>query len=147
MRRFLLALLFSALAIASTTVGYWTQQRDLPVQSKVIEVVGPTYPGGRLLVRWQVYREDSCAATKQEIIIDAGNVRWVLKAIYFPQPPGGPGFDNFISQTELPSDIPLGDATLRVSIAFVCNPVHLLWPVVNRIPDIPFTVIPRPKES
>lgn len=140
MRRFLLACLFSAAAIGSTTGGYWVQDRDLPVQVEFKEIVGPTRPGGKLRVRWQVYRDRLCATTKQEIIIDMGNSRWVLPAQFSPQPLGGLGFDAFISQTDLPPDIPPGDASLRVVLSYVCNPLHMAWPVVNRLPPIRFRI-------
>ena len=147
MKRFWLASAFSVAAGAASVLGYWAQQRELPVQSKVIEVVGPAHPGGKVLVRWAVYRDSSCATTKQELAIDVNGLRWVLKAIYYKQAMGPMGFDNFVSQTELPADIPTGEARLRVSLAYVCNPLHTIWPVINQVPDIPFTITPRPKVS
>lgn len=143
-KRAALGVLFTIAAAGSATIGYWVQDRDLPVQSKLIEVIAPAYQGGKLLVRWQVFRDRACSALKQEVVLDAGNVRYILSEVRYPGPPGPLGFDTFISQSELPKEIPVGDATLRVSLTYVCNPVHVIWPLINTIPDTHFTILPKP---
>lgn len=138
--------LFAIAAIGSSVLGYWAQDRDLPVQSKLVEVIAPAYPGGKLLVRWQVFRDRACSATKQELILDVGSVRWILPETHFSAPPGQMGWDTFVSQSELPKEIPVGEASLRVSISYQCNPVHAIWPITNNIPDAHFTILPAPKK-
>lgn len=143
MKHFFLALILSVGAIIATAVGYWTQSRDLPVESRMIEVVGPVYRGGKLLVRWQVYRSRACHATKTEFVIDVGGVRWTMSERVYESPPGPLGLDTFISQTDVPEGIPAGLATLRVIFSYMCNPVHRIWPVVNNMPDMPIFILDK----
>lgn len=140
MKRMAITLLFAVVLAATAIMGFWTQSRNLPVQSQFVDIVGPAHPGGKLLVRWQVFRERSCKATKQELIIDIAGVRWIVAKQEFSAAPGPMGFDQFVTQTELPRDIPIGIAVLRVVLAYQCNPVHMLWPVIDRSPDIPFVI-------
>jgi hypothetical protein len=145
--RIALSALLMAAAVFASVFGFWFQARTLPVQSRVVEVLGPAYPGGKLLVRWKVYRAESCAADKQELIFDVDGLRWVLIETHFQTAPGPLGFDEYTTQTPLPADLPVGIATLRVSLSYVCNPVHKLWPVVDRIPDIPVKILARPPDA
>lgn len=128
---------------ACLVLGYWTQDRALPVESRFVDVVGPVRPGGPLLVRWVVNRKRACGATKQELVIDIGGVRWVLPTHFFPAPPGPMGPDTYISQTPIPAEVPTGAASLRVNLAYTCNPVQSIWPVQDTsIAPIPFDIVP-----
>lgn len=136
--------LLSLIAFWSGLVGFWVQDRAVPVKGKAVDIVGPVYPGGRLLVRWNVHRDRACAATRQELIVDVQGVRWLIAAQTYSGPAGPLGDDSFITQTPLPADIPTGAATMRVTLSFVCNPIHRLWPIVSTAPDLPFRIEARP---
>lgn len=136
--------LVSLIAFWAGLVGFWVQDRTAPVSGKAVEIVGPVHPGGRLLVRWNVHRERACGATRQELIIDVQGVRWLIAAQSYAGPAGPLGEDSFITQTPLPPDIPTGAAKLRVTLSYVCNPVHRLWPIVATTPEVPFEITARP---
>jgi hypothetical protein len=136
--------LVSLIAFWAGLVGFWAQDRREPVRGKAVEVLAPVYPGGRLLVRWDVERERACSATRQELIIDVKGVRWFISQQFYSGPAGPMGRDSFITQTAIPSDIPIGAARLRVVIAYVCNPTHYLWPITAASAEVPFDIVARP---
>jgi hypothetical protein len=132
-----------AIAVAAVA-GYWTQQRGLPVASKAIEVMGPVFPGGKVVVRWQVYRTMACRVGRQDLIIDINSLRWVVASQTFEGPPGPLGFDTYMTATPVPADLPIGNALLRVILNYECNPIHRFWPIVDRTPNIPIVILPGP---
>lgn len=140
----IIALVFASVALGwSGLLGYWMQDRALPVDSHFVEVVGPVHRNGRLLIRWDVFRLRACQATRGDIVLDAGGVRWVLAEQHFPDPPGPMGKDGYVSQTPLPEGIPVGRARLHVSLSYVCNPTQYLFPIRDpSIPEIPFDILP-----
>jgi hypothetical protein len=144
MIRLLKALVMATGVSVAAVAGFWTQDREIPVQSKAVEIVGPVYPGGKVLVRWNVFRERACRATRQDLVIDVNSLRWIVASMSFDGPPGPLGFDTYVTATALPIDIPTGPAVLRVTLTYKCNPIHDFWPVVSQTPDIPITILPRP---
>lgn len=135
---------FALVSFWAGLTGYWTQDRAVPVRGKAVEIIGPTYPGGRLLIRWDVVRERACSSTRQELIIDAQGTRWLIQPQTYAGPAGPLGPDSFVTQTALPPDIPEGPARLRVTLAYTCNPVHRIWPVVATSPEVDFEITARP---
>lgn len=46
---------------------------------------------------------------------------------------------------QLPTSITPGPAVYRSTACFACNPIHYLWPVCVKTPEIAFTIIPPMK--
>jgi hypothetical protein len=146
MIRLTIALLLVICASLGAVIGLWAADRTIPVRRTArVVVMGDAHPGGKLLLRWKVTRDRSCASTKQEVIVESNTgVRWPLpQQLRLLAAPGPVGVrDVFVTQTELPEEIEPGPALLRVVLTYECNPIHKLVPITDIVPDVPFLISP-----
>ena len=121
-------------------VGYWVTDRDNPVAVLSRTLLTPIVnPGGALQIERQVYRQRQCSTTVERVITDAGNIRYVLPnetlSIY-----GTLGDDHFVTSVPIPSEASVGPAVYTSTVRYVCNPIHLIWPIVFQGSPIQFEI-------
>ncbi|MDP2358616.1 MAG: hypothetical protein Q8M31_21535 [Beijerinckiaceae bacterium] len=138
---------FSALCLIAFwagLAGFWTAQRDPPLRIESRLLTPEVPPGGGVRVEHTAYRSDACQLTVERAIIDADRVLFRIEdTLYFAgRTPAGES-DSFVEDTAVPLAARPGPARLRETLIHVCNPIHRLWPVTQRLPDIPFVVTER----
>lgn len=124
--------------------GYWTAQREPPVRIDNLHLLTPKVPaGGSVRVRHTASRFDHCQLTIERAIIDEDRVLFRLEDVYFQAGRSAVGGeDSFVEETPVPIAARPGNARLRETLIHVCNPIHRIWPITQRMPDLPFVVLP-----
>lgn len=123
--------------------GYWTAQREPPVRVENLHLLTQEVPaGGAVRVLHAATRFHHCQLTIERAIIDEDRVLFRLEDVYFQAGRSTVGEDSFIEETPVPIAARPGNARLRETLIHVCNPIHRFWPITQRMPDIPFVVLP-----
>lgn len=135
--------------VASLQSVIWAFDRDPPFLVKAAGITPPSYPGGPLLVQGDVERDISrdCNLETHHWIEDSRGYRHYLPVVVIPAEsirrleqeisPGRTAFSAVI-----PLTITLGKAVYHAENRYICNPVHLIWPI-SVITRIPFEVTAR----
>lgn len=140
MTKFLAAVIVILSAFWSGVVGFWASDRTPPLTVLAIEVLNsPVKAGDDLKVRWIVDRYDQCASTVDRVIVDEQKVVYTLEDIDYRAGMGHVGSDIVITATTVPQQAGAGPAKYRVTVAYRCNPVHRVWPIVRSY-EIPFDI-------
>jgi len=132
--------IFVCAAIASATVGFMTADRAIPFvrYHGTITPENPM-PGSAVTITWEGQRYRDCPGTVYRRIVDSHNVPHSydpVVAVYAKTENPDPMARTF----KLPAGIAPGPAVYIATTYFVCNPVHLLWPIVVSTPVIHFTI-------
>lgn len=141
------ALVIAPSALVGGVLGLWIADREPPVASTVQQVVNePIRPGAELLVRYTVVRYRSCASQVDRLLSDAQGVRYVLDDLEFKAAPGPLGEATYTSPVPIPRTFGQGVGRYRVSVTYICNPVHRLWPITVQSREIAFMVEGAPAD-
>ena len=130
------------LAFWSGLAGYWTAEREPPLRVDDIQVLTPTvHAGEKLRVQSTVSRSGPCELTVGRVIIDSDRVLFRIESDFYPAGRSEVGSaETFIQKTPVPRAAQIGPARLRETLVHVCNPIHRIWPVTQRLPDMLFYI-------
>lgn len=123
-------------------VAAWAVDRDVPAVVNNIEVVDDVVPQGGVLrfkvnvTRYRVY----CAYFAQRMMIDSKATRFILDEVNFIRAAGSLGTDEYVNGQQLPHGMATGPAVYNIVGQYTCNPVHYLWPILDKPIQIQFTV-------
>lgn len=135
--------LVGAIAGIIVGVGAVAKGLDRSPPAVVIEAapVSPVVqPGGTLLIHYAIDRKRVCETTSIATVYDGANIE------YKYEPDSRPAFgppvveERVVARVVPPSAVP-GPARYRVVLEFRCNWTHNLWPIVEVLPDVPFTIV------
>jgi hypothetical protein len=131
-------------AAVQTTV--WVADREPPFHVLSSRVIPPSIPGAALRIEGQVWRDTSrhCDAEVHHWVEDHLGFRHYLQTVNIPaesihklETDISPGQTKFSAQ--LPLSVAVGPAVYHAENRYICNPVHVFWPV-SVITRIPFEV-------
>lgn len=137
----------SVIIVATFMSAIWVSDRKPPFVVKTSVVVPPSVPGGPLLVEGDVERDigRDCNLETHHWIEDSRGYRHYLPEVIIPsesirrlEESISPGRTKFSAQ--IPSTISLGKAIYHAENRYVCNPMHVVWPI-SVITRIPFEVV------
>lgn len=116
--------------------------RDPPVRRISSSVETPAVrAGGELVVRYVIDRQRDCETTVERTLIDGDGEMYVLDSAR--RTSNGPtGMRSYKRVVPIPAGAAPGAARYRVVTAYVCNPMHRLWPIKATAVDIAFTILP-----
>jgi len=126
----------------SAVLGFWVIDRNPP--STVIRATVATSdvkPGGDLQVAYEIVRYRSCRTTINRFLIDSTQARFTLDDLRLAGAPGPLGRDWYITTLPIPLNFAPGKARYRVVSSYVCNPIHLISPIITEARDIEFVVV------
>lgn len=125
--------------------GFWTAQRDPPLRIEGLRLLTPVvHPGGTIRVEHTAVRNDACQLTVERAIVDADRVLFRIEDMIFYAGRTVAGQrDSFVEETPVPIAAQVGQARLRETLTHVCNPIHRIWPITQRLPDVPFMIQPK----
>ena len=128
----------------SGMVGFWMTDRTLPsVTYSIRPVSNEVWQGRFISVEWVIDRVKYCETTRSDHIIDAKNERWSMPQQQFVMQPGPLGREKIVTLTPIPMWIPTGQATLRVQLAYYCNPMQKWFTgPVTETSEVRFEIIP-----
>lgn len=134
-----------AFGLAATIGGMLAMMyidRQPPVEVLDVSPVSTTVEaGGTLVINFVIDRQRECQSTAERTLFDSqGNmIRFpITSSISF----SGLGIQAYQRALTIPDSMPPGPSRYRTVVAFRCNPLHLLWPIVMVVADFEFTVIP-----
>ncbi len=138
--RSLIVLLVVMLAAGAGYLGMWVADRDTPVEIRAQRVITPeVLPGNSLTMEYEVNRIRHCRSRVERTIYDGQKVRHVLgDNERNASEPLGPG--TFRTTPRVPEIAAPGEALYYVASSYVCNPTHLIWPIVVIQPEATFTI-------
>lgn len=126
----------SAIAFIFGMLGLWVADRDVPVvgiQSLVLNK--DVAPGQIVRIETKAYRIRSCRTLVERFIIDSTTTRFMFPDIDYINP-GPPGPVDAVFELVLPARINPGVALIKTNASWECNPIHRVWPIIDRQPDI-----------
>lgn len=125
-----------AIAFLAGMLGLWVADREVPVTGiQSIVTNKDVAPGQIVRVRITAYRIRSCRTIIERYIQDSTQTRFVFPDIDYLNP-GPPGHVESFIELHLPQRINEGLALIKTNAAWECNPVHRIWPIIDRQPDI-----------
>lgn len=124
---------YAASGIFAGTLGFWLQDRELPIISLASQVLTPEVrPGSDLQIQWKVYRRRAgCPATAIHVLRDSAGHREIIERVT-PGLLGSLGEETFISRYTLPNTFVSGPGTHTLTRSYRCNPIHAWWPIVEQ---------------
>lgn len=133
-------LALAVVAVVFAPLVWWAADRTPPIILTTYDVEPDNVPPGGTIYRViGLTRLRQCEVTPQTILVDGGRVRW-----YFDDRPvsipGPVGTDHYKRPIVIPMQALPGKAVLRTTTEFVCNPVHLVWPIKTTNPPLEFTI-------
>jgi len=146
---FLNAILFTIGVLSAVVLGYWTQDRDIPVELGNIRAsTAYVSPGGTLRIHIEANRNRNCRVHLEHTIFDGLNGRHTLPDDDFIIDPGPLGKDVYEIVLTVPRTAAEGSARYRSNRAYYCNPLQRIlgWPIVSppfesTVNDVPFQII------
>ena len=137
---------YGTIVVAMGAVLGQAIDRDLPVDVATT-IASPSVPaGGKLVVRMRADRHRVCQSRAVFEIFD-GEGRMTVAELPWADARGPLGLDKPFERTfTLPRDAEPGEGRLRIERSYRCpgNIFHQIWPIVDVVDDIPFTVAPAP---
>lgn len=139
-------LLFSAMVVylfVVFKVASWYIERP-PVDVLGTRVIDSNaHPGGTVELEYTVFRHKLCQTNIQRFLY-AGEERQRIILEQVSLVGGGvlnrP--DTYRKTITIPSNAPLGPATLVTLVSHACNPIQFFWPTVSLVQDVPITITP-----
>lgn len=129
---------------AFAAIGWQALDRSMPVRDVEQRLLTPVVArGGRVGVRYDLWRDRVCAVDVNAAIIDgAGELRPLVTL--HRDVAGPPGHDGFARSWQVPPEAAPGRAKLRVGWAYACpgNYLQALSPIPLALPDLTFTIAP-----
>jgi hypothetical protein len=125
-----------AIAFVFGMLGLWVADRDIPVvgiQSMVVN--SDVGPGQIIRVKVNAYRIRSCRTLVERFIEDSTTTRFSFPDIDYINP-GPPGHIETFIELLIPQRVNNGVAIIKTNASWECNPVHRIWPIMDRQPDI-----------
>lgn len=136
--RHLWAALF-AIFVVGPIAFVWADRR-IPVNQLSNTVLNSPRPGEDLIYEVVVNRIRTCATTVEFQIKDSSGILYVLQDIDYSAQVGSLGIDQYRRIIHVPSTAAPGPAILRVGLAWQCNPIQRIYPIVLLLDDIQFTI-------
>lgn len=136
MMKLFFAASLGAIAFVFGMLGLWVADREVPVvgiQSFVVN--NDVAPGQIVRVKTSAYRIRSCRTLVERYIIDSATTRFTFPDVDYINP-GPPGAVDAVFELVLPARVNPGVAIIKTNASWECNPVHRLWPIMDRQPDI-----------
>lgn len=135
------------ICLAVVQIVVWAADREPPFKVLNGEVVPPTNVGGVLKIRGDIRRDVTrgCSLTVSHWIEDRVGFRSYLPIVEMSADslirleelaPGKTRFSNMVPHSVAP-----GAAIYHAENRYVCNPIHLIWPIVV-VTRLPFEVLP-----
>lgn len=129
------------LCIGAGVLGFWLSERTPPIDIYDVDLLTPIVrPGGDLKVRYYVYRRDNCRTKFQRTYRDSEGVRYALEDVDIWLSPSPLGRDEYVSLIPISPRASQGQAKFRAITVYVCNPVHLVWPIVQTPQEVLFKI-------
>lgn len=128
-------------------LGTWVADRQPPTEIISFKLMTPVVPpGGELKIAYYVFRNRSCATTFQRTYRDGDNppARHALDDIVIASSPANPGWDEYTTVVPISVKAMRGKASYRPIILYRCNPIHLLWPIVQIPGNVDFQIAGEP---
>jgi hypothetical protein len=128
----------------SAVLGYWAQDRSLPI-TVLSEVAEPERVRTEdiLRVRYQLRRHRMCSVILEQDVFDGKRTRHRLPTEEFLTAPGPVGLDEFAIPIEITKAMAGGKAHYRSVRSYYCNPLQriLTWPIIVIPPDAEFEIV------
>lgn len=104
------------------------------------------YPGEQLKVEYDIERLRQCQSDTTWTVYDGANEIRRFGPVTV-QAAGKVGPDIYVRAWTIPQNAAPGPARLRVALSWQCpgNYLHAIYPVTTILPDVNFTIVPRPK--
>jgi hypothetical protein len=121
------AMLVAAFVIAP--VAWWIADRTPPVDILEYTIFPPKVQAGQTVYRvLKVDRHRLCEVDPDTVIIDGAKVRWQFEELPILAP-GSIGIDEYKRPVVIPLQAASGQAEMRTSATYICNPIHRIWPI------------------
>ncbi|MGX1096496.1 hypothetical protein [Amorphus sp. MBR-141] len=135
-------LVFAAAGLCGSAgiLGFWIADREPPVRfysgAPGRAIIGG---GATLEIAYDVRVERLCASTMVSVLTDSSGARFPLQQLSTP-PPSHPSDATVIYKVLVPRRMAKGPAEHHGIAEFVCNPIHRIWPLTVKLPEIDFAV-------
>ena len=137
----ILAALFSFTIVAPVT--FMILDRAEPVTVHSTRFSGDLRPGGIVTIEWDATASRACAGeVRRRIIDDTGAVFEYDEQSTVIRPQGELGRRTYRREFRLPSGIRPGVVEHSVIVSYVCNPLHLWWPIIAKRDREKFVIQP-----
>ncbi len=133
-------------AVLAGIVGVWTGDREPPVTITSVKIPDQS-AGDSLQINIALERHRACRVSITRVIYDAQRTRFTTAETNYDAPPGPMGYDSYRVIVKLNSGLAVGPGQYSSILTFVCNPFHLLFPIVVRTPEVPFLITPGGSEQ
>ena len=135
----------AVIAVATIQTTIWFAEREPPFHVIEGKVIPPSTPGGVLRVDGKVYRDlnRDCYVRIMHWIEDSKGFRHFLPTLGLTNESIQraeritPGQTKYVHQ--IAESVATGQANYHAENAYICNPTHLVWPIVV-VTDIAFEV-------
>lgn len=155
-RRFVdygIALLLSVIVLPLVYLIYCLFDTAPVVSSAEVKVLNPRIEAGDLLrLEWRITFERACPGVSHRRLRDGYFVDIPDLALTGEHPPASLGSPRVIrNAVQIPATLPPGEWAFEARPAYACNPVQRLFPLRERLPLAPFTIVAptaaRPPQS
>jgi hypothetical protein len=123
------------------TVFYMAIDRDPPYEYLAGNILPDTpHVGEQIAIHWHIKAHRFCPGRVARNITDQSGYIWRNK--------GGPVRENreqlahIVNTIDLPKNLGAGPATYFADVCYRCNPLHRIWPLCVRTPELKFEIRP-----
>lgn len=134
--RILYGMSLAAIAFLFGMLGLWVVDRDVPVVGiQATATNSDVAPGQIVRIKINAYRIRSCRTLIERYLEDSTITRFAFSDIDYINS-GPPGHVETFIELVIPQRVNDGIALIKTNASWECNPVHRLWPIMDRQPDI-----------
>jgi hypothetical protein len=139
--------IFLVSIVASAILGVWVSDRQparVLLNGDVIP--NPIEQGGEMMIGFDAFQlKTRCRSISQRTVIDSSGIKteYEIRPAVFDDLTIG--FHHLMSRAPyvLPIAVAVGEARTYADILFYCNPLHELWPIRYRIPELKFMIVSK----
>jgi hypothetical protein len=127
-------------------IGLFDRRPVIEVRKHEFISPPPVFAGEEVMVQWKIVElRSGCEGVVYPIWIDSAGNRHQSKRAYVPiHEDRGDEIQVFTAPRMVPAAMVPGLATYTVTVKRWCNPLQWLWPMKDKLPEVTFTVVPRP---
>ena len=122
-------LAFTVVAFIFAPLIWWAADRTPPID--VIRyglIPKKVAPGATIYRDIEIIRLRHCETDPDTIMIDGARVRWNFEEPAITSP-GQLGHDHYRRPVVIPLQASPGQAQMRTTVTYICNPLHRIWPI------------------
>lgn len=125
-------------------LSYSVFDREKPIDLKRVQQINNPYPGQDLVLKITLDRKKVCYTKGTYTIFDSTGTKFPATGVEYDVV-GEVGMDSYSIRLPIDPDAEPGKGFVRFVTKWVCNYVHIAWPIIE-VNDVPIEIFANPRK-